>query len=189
MLPWGHAALGYLLYSYGLRFRRAGPPTGLATMLALAVGTQFPDLVDKPLSWTFQVLPGGRTLAHTLFVAVPFLLAVLFVARRVDRRTVGDAFAVGYASHLLGDTLWQLSQGNVEVLAFLVWPLIPVGEPEYDYSIVEFFLQLELTAGVAFGLAVTAVGLVRWWRDGAPPLSSLGVELAATPEETTGGRD
>ncbi|QCJ45841.1 metal-dependent hydrolase [Haloprofundus sp. MHR1] len=189
MLPWGHAALGYLLYSYGLRLRRTGPPSGLAATCALAVGTQFPDLVDKPLSWTFKVLPGGRTLAHTLFVAVPLLLAVAFVARRFDRRRVGDAFVVGYASHLLGDVLWQLGQGNVRVLAFLVWPLIPVDEPEYDYSIVEFFLQLELTAGVAFGLVVTVVGLLRWWRDGAPPLPSLGLEVAHTAEKSSGERE
>ncbi|WP_224267991.1 metal-dependent hydrolase [Haloprofundus salinisoli] len=189
MLPWGHAALGYLLYSYGLRFRRTGPPSGLAAMCALAVGTQFPDLVDKPLSWTFQVLPGGRTLAHTLFVAVPLLLAVGVVTRRIGHRRVGEAFAVGYSSHLLGDVLWQLSQGNVRVLAFLVWPLIPVDEPEYSYGIVEFFFQLELTSGVAFGLVVTGVGLVRWWRDGAPPLSSLGVEIARTAGGSSGGRE
>ena len=38
-------------------------------MLALAIGTQLPDLIDKPLTYQFAVLPSGRSLGHSLFFA------------------------------------------------------------------------------------------------------------------------
>ena len=60
MLPWGHLAVGYLAYSLAVRVRSGGPPAGLA-VAALAVGTQFPDLIDKPLVSWVSVLPSGRS--------------------------------------------------------------------------------------------------------------------------------
>jgi len=68
MWPWGHLAVGYLLWSVLVRDRRFRPPTGAETLL-LAVGTQFPDAVDKPLAWSLGVLPNGRSLAHSVFLA------------------------------------------------------------------------------------------------------------------------
>ena len=75
--PLGHAAFGYVLYSLYTRLHLNHPPQGLAA-LALAFGTQFPDLIDKPLTWTFAVLPYGRSFAHSLFTLVP-LLAILWL--------------------------------------------------------------------------------------------------------------
>jgi hypothetical protein len=69
MWPWGHLALGYLLYSPFARARFGRPPTDRATLL-LAFGTQLPDLVDKPLAWRLDVLPAGRTLGHSLLSVV-----------------------------------------------------------------------------------------------------------------------
>jgi len=90
MWPWGHAAVGYLAYSLGYRAsdRRL---TG-AAVIALGVGTQFPDLIDKPLGWTFGVLPGGRTLAHSLLtvavVAVVLAIPLGVVSARRRREPV-----------------------------------------------------------------------------------------------------
>lgn len=129
MWPWGHAALGYLLYTLVRRRRGAGAPSGWA-VVALGVGTQFPDLVDKPLAWYLQVLPHGRTLAHTTFVAGPAVALVSWVGIRRGHREVAFAFALGYFSHLLGDALLGLTTGRWETLRFLTWPLAspPAGE-------------------------------------------------------------
>jgi hypothetical protein len=50
MLPLGHAALGYLLYTVAGRVSGKQVPLRYA-IVPLAVGTQFPDLVDKPLAY------------------------------------------------------------------------------------------------------------------------------------------
>lgn len=89
MWPWGHAAVGYLLYRVlGRTSGRTGgdgPPSGPA-VVALGVGTQFPDLVDKPLSWSFDLLPAGRTLAHSALIGAVFVAGLTVVATRYEGR-------------------------------------------------------------------------------------------------------
>lgn len=166
MLPWGHAALGYLLYRV---LRRLGdpdrPPTD-AEALALAVGTQFPDLIDKPGAWTLAVVPSGRSVGHAIPVLVP-ILALLWIVASPDRRALVAAFVVGVGSHLLGDSWELLLAGKLGDLTFLLWPFFPVA-PEHGRSFIEFFLSLTLTPTVAAGLVVTAVALGVWYRDGYP---------------------
>ena len=94
MWPWGHAAAGYLLYTLWARRRFHRPPAGAAT-LALAVGTQFPDLVDKPLAWTFGISPSGRAGAHSLLIAIPLLLMLWVGLPDRHRRSLWGAFAAG----------------------------------------------------------------------------------------------
>jgi hypothetical protein len=61
MWPWEHLAVGYLLYSVScVLWGRYPTRIGVA---ALAFGTQFPDLVDKPLGWWLGVLPSGQSFA------------------------------------------------------------------------------------------------------------------------------
>src|SRR6056297_3615611 len=98
MWPWGHAVVGYLAYSGTTHVGWKRPPSHAATV-ALLFGTQFPDLVDKPLAWSLGVLPSGRSLAHSTLTAV-LLVCVLYVVF-ARRRAVVGAFALGYASHLL----------------------------------------------------------------------------------------
>ena len=63
MWPWDHLAFGYVWYTLASRGWDGRPPSNAAA-IALAVGTQFPDLVDKPLAWWLDVLPAGRSLGH-----------------------------------------------------------------------------------------------------------------------------
>ena len=84
MWPIGHIGIAYLLYAAATRLRFDEIPTPGPTV-ALLVGALFPDLVDKPLAWYLNVLPTGRTLAHSLLVLVPLCLAVYLVARYYAR--------------------------------------------------------------------------------------------------------
>ncbi|MFC7165331.1 metal-dependent hydrolase [Halospeciosus flavus] len=104
MWPWEHLAVGYVAVS--ILFRWHGRRVGALDAVAVGVGAAFPDLVDKPLAWAFDVLPSGTSVAHSVFVAVPLAVAVWFVAARRDRRSVGAAFAVSYLLHLPSDALY-----------------------------------------------------------------------------------
>ncbi len=182
MWPWGHAAFGYLLYRLALAARGA-LPSGPA-VVALGVGTQFPDLVDKPLAWSFGLLPSGRSLAHSLLTATLVVALVVVIARRYDRETVAAAFSVGYLSHLLGDALLPLLELDPVFLRFLVWPLLPPPPYESDSGFAEHLLSLELTPFFLFGLGLTALAMGLWVRDGLPGLGTL-----AEPLRRRRGRD
>ena len=191
MFPWEHLAFGYLCYSLlvHLRGRR---PTGRAT-IALAVGTQFPDLVDKPLSWTLDVLPAG-VFAHTLFVALPLSALVLLAAYRWSRTELAVAFVVGYLSHLPGDVLPSLVFGEKVRAWFLFWPAVarpgvdvsdPIVGPGAGAGLLTnaryyFGGYLDALAGpngllyVAGELLVLAAVFALWLHDGRPGVGTLG---------------
>jgi len=48
----------------------------------LLFATQLPDLVDKTLGWSLDVLPSGRSLAHSLFTTVLLVFIVSLIGRR-----------------------------------------------------------------------------------------------------------
>jgi membrane-bound metal-dependent hydrolase YbcI (DUF457 family) len=147
VFPLGHATFGYLLYVPFASFADRRLPHGL-TLGALLVGTQFPDLVDKPLAFV-GVLPSGRTLAHSLFFAVVLLAVLRFVTRRYGRPHLTTAFAFGHLAHLLGDVVNPVIAGRTGELTFLLWPVLPT--PEYGADdvppwirIVRFYASPEL---------------------------------------------
>ena len=175
MWPWEHLAFGYLLYSLARR-ARGDLPTGAAAV-ALGFGTQFPDLVDKPLTWTFGLLPGG-TFAHTVFVALPVVAVALAAGRRVGRPHVATGFSVGYLSHLLGDVVYPIVIGDALNPGRFFWPLLP-NTPSPRPGLLENFLyyfgQFQSHIGspsgwvvVAFELALLAAAAGLWVADGAP---------------------
>ncbi|NEU58080.1 metal-dependent hydrolase [Halorussus sp. MSC15.2] len=172
MWPWGHLAVGYLLYTafVHLWHRRApdGPPT-----VALAFGTQFPDLVDKPLAWTLDVLPTGRSLTHSLLTAVVLVIVLELLLRRRDHGTVATAFAVGYGSHLFGDALYPVLDGTFSSLRFLVWPLLPPIEYSTGQSFIAHLDQLSLDSLVVFEVVFGVCVFALWLLDGAPGLRVL----------------
>ena len=187
MFPWGHLAVGYLCYS--VLCHLAGRRPGEYPTLALALGTQFPDLVDKPLSWMFDLLPAG-VFAHTVFVAVPVWIVVLAVAYWRSRTSIGFAFVVGYASHLPADVLPSVALGNELNYWFLFWPVmarpgVDVSDPivgpgagagliaNADYYFVQYVQQLLGPVLVAYvGLFVLV--FVLWLYDGHPGIRALG---------------
>jgi hypothetical protein len=173
MFPWGHAAVGYLFYALLVRSRGESAPLG-GPVLALAIGTQFPDIIDKPFGWYLDLglIPSGRSLFHSLFVATGIVLGIALLMRRYGREELGIAFAVGYLSHLVSDGLYPALAGEWGGLAYLVWPLIEQ-PPETGYSILEMLITgAQTPIGIfEFGLFVVAASL--WTHDRMPGLLML----------------
>lgn len=171
MWPWGHLGVAYLLYTAYTHRRFDRAPLAVPA-LALAVGSQFPDLVDKPLAWTFGVLPGGRTLGHSLLFAALLIPAVYALGRYVDRVREATAFAIGHLSHLLADVPPSVLTGDRSGTAFLLWPLIdqPAEEPVGGvFDAILTYYTMGAYEWAQFG--IFAVGAVVWYRDGAPGLA------------------
>ena len=159
MLPWTHAAFGYLLLlSVSALLRRR---LSRAELIAVIVGTQLPDLVDKPLAWWFSVLPSGRSLAHSLLVAVPLSLLVLALAWYLTHPEVGLAFGLGYASHLIGDSYVAIYYWRPEEFTFLLWPWLPAYPYDDFVGLTDFFSQVAVTRSFLLFLGVAAgIGVV-----------------------------
>ena len=178
MLPWGHAAVGYLCYTLWLRVRRHHPPVGPA-VVALAIGTQFPDLVDKPLSWSFGILPSGRSLGHSLVVAALLAAGLWWLARRAERRREVGAFVCGHVTHIAADAVPAVGAGQWVRLRWLAWPLLPayVYPGELDRSLVEFVLTLDPAAVPTGGVVLTVVAFLVWVTDGRPGIQTICARL------------
>lgn len=138
MWPWGHLALGYLCYAGYRGLWSWKTPSGWPVIL-LAFGTQFPDLIDKPLAYWLAILPEGRSLTHSLLIAVPLCLAIYLLARRYQQGELGMGFAIGWGSHLIGDAVNPVMKGSYHEVTFLVWPLLPI--PDYEASDFLFHAQ------------------------------------------------
>lgn len=171
MWPWGHLAFAYLLHSAFVhlwyRRRPAWPGVALA-----AIGSQVPDLIDKPLAWTLNVLPSGRSLGHSVLVGTVIVVVAVALCRRYGLR--GWPFALGYYSHLLGDSIRPLLDGRFHDLAFLLWPffeLAPGSGP--SVGIVQYLLNAQLEGSVLVELGLASVVFVWWLLDGAPGVRPL----------------
>jgi len=177
MWPWGHLAVAYLLFTVGTHQRFGRPPRAWPA-IALAVGSQTPDLIDKPLAWNVGVLPGGRTLAHSLFALACLVPAVLLVADRLEGRAVGVGFLVGYGSHLLADIPPAVLSGEFAHAAYLLWPVLEQPPEDPVAGILDAILHY-YTLGpyewVQFGLF--AVAALVWYRDGMPGLGLVSAPL------------
>lgn len=174
MWPWGHLALAYLVYSLYSHVGRGHRPTA-ATALVVAVGSQFPDLVDKPLAWTLSVLPSGRSLAHSLLVLVP-LVALLYSVTRVrgeNEEPLVVAFGVGAIAHTFADALYSLVALEFRQAGFMLWPAVAPLEYEVEQSFLAHFALVDLSPELYFEFLLVAVALVVWRADGYPGLATV----------------
>lgn len=174
MWPWAHAAVGYLLYVAYLRLRGSGTPTGPAAIL-LGLGTQLPDLIDKPLAWYLDILPHGRSFAHSLVTGVPLvMLPIAFLLYRRGRRGLAAAFSIGYLSHLVGDGYTQMLRGEYADLNYLGWPLLSLPQTGTEVEgLLTHLRNIEGSPQFVFGLLLTVLALGLWIRHGAPGLLTL----------------
>lgn len=183
MMPWGHLAIGYLVYTVLARVRRYRAPEGAPT-LVLAFATQLPDLVDKPLNWWFSIFD-GRGASHSLFVITVVCILAFVVARNYDRDELAVAFSVGMYTHLLGDAGSALLSGEFGRASFLVWPLLPAPTYPKD-SLIDhldawlFYLRMLphspvefLTSRFGFQIVLLFVLFGIWALDGFPGIGTL----------------
>ena len=173
MWPLGHVAVAYLCYTLATRARFDAPPGHLAA-LVLVFGSQFPDLLDKPLAWYVGVLPTGRTLAHSLLFLIPVSVAVYLLARRYGRGEYGVAFAIGALSHAVVDAVPALWESTNQSAAHLLWPITTV-EP-YESGAPSVLELLRESMGDPYFLSefvLAAVAFTLWRRDGYPGLEPL----------------
>lgn len=124
------------------------------------VGSQFPDLIDKPLALQLHLIPTGRVFMHSLPFAVPVWLAVLAYGWKTNRPRGGVVFVLAHASHLLADNYAGLASGRVP--SDLLWPfLAPVPRPPAPYWAGPNSINVHLfTAFSVTVLAVTAYYLL-----------------------------
>lgn len=169
MWPWGHAAVGYLCYVLYLHGRGQGRPADLP-VLAVGLGTQAPDLVDKTLAWYLPVLPAGRSLAHSLIAVVVVSAVVYALARRRNRSDVGGAFAIGYLTHPLVDGLQAFVAGEWQFLTYLAYPLLPAPHYPGEHGLLAHLLRLEASPWIVGELVLTAAALLVWRHHGYPGL-------------------
>jgi len=182
MLPWEHAAVGYLAYSL-LSHLLARRSPGALEAVAAVVGSQGPDLIDKPLSWQYGVFESGYALGHSIFLAVPLAVAAGLLARAYGRARVGAAFAVGYLFHLPGDVVPTYLQHGYLPLSVVLWP-VEKAPPSADRPVVDVTVELffeyvdVLTAQDPPTLVLVQAGVIGltallWLYDGAPVLREI----------------
>lgn len=139
MLPLGHAAFAYVCY-VGVAAATDRDLPARAALLPLALGSQLPDLIDKPLVY-YGVLSSGRSAGHSLVGAVVVVggtvLLTRFLTRRLDASTwthrvlarTPVPLTVGYLSHILGDSWRAMVTLQGDKLTYLLWPLL--APPQY----------------------------------------------------------
>ncbi|MDH5021307.1 metal-dependent hydrolase [Halobacterium rubrum] len=191
MWPWEHLAVGYLAYS-GVSRLVWGEPPSTRGALVVGVAALAPDLVDKPLAWGLDVLPAGKSLAHSLFTALPLAgLAGLLGAWRGSQR-LSAAFVLGYGSHLAADVLYPLVVRGDLRAGFLFWPVVPVRGgadsvlPHLRELLGAFLAFLATPRGAVYlaaEIGLLAVALAVWVVDGTPVLSAVRRRLSPHPEE------
>lgn len=179
MWPWSHAAVGYLCYSIGTRLVGHRPSAGPTA--AVFLGALLPDLVDKPLSWVFGLVPQGFAVAHSVLIAVSLGFGAVVLARQRDRCPLGIAFVIGYWSHLLGDVVFGLLQSSPHAFGRVLWPFVTL--PAYERPVlarlgeyVSVFTGFQSTDDamiVILGASVVYVTIGVWIVDGRPGLAPI----------------
>lgn len=171
MYPASHfllAAIPLTAYTV-VRWRRL--PSG-PTVLLLLVATQLPDVIDKPLAWTFAILPSGRMLAHSLVVSLPVLTVVVLLAARQGYGRYAMVFSAGYLSHIVGD-FYPIVRFGTDYYFFpnLFWPLLaanPDRTPSFAAHSPDSLFSLVVPL-VIFGLAVSYSIVTVYRRDERVP--------------------
>lgn len=124
MFPHQHLIVAIIpVVAYVIVSDRRLPTINLLGVVFL--GSQFPDLVDKPLAHQFAVLPSGRVFMHSMPIVLPFLLLLAVYGWKTDRLRLSVAFAFAHLSHVFTDHLTALLSPNPQLPPELLWPLLP----------------------------------------------------------------
>lgn len=172
MWPWGHIAVAYLSYVGIVQLR--GQQQRLLPMVAVIFGSQLPDLVDKPLAWTFSILPAGRSLMHSMFTSLLVVSVAYLASLHFQREDIAAGLGIGIISHILIDPspsvvigLLQGGWGQLQWLNYLLWPLLSPPPYPTDQSFLKVFLEFRLGSFEIFEFVLFAVAIIVWIRTGA----------------------
>lgn len=133
MLPPEHFLVAFIPLLVYVLVRDKQLPS-LRFVAVVFLGTQFPDLIDKPLAHQFGVLPSGRVFMHSLPTAIPVLLIIGLYGWKTNRLRLSSAFIFSHLSHLLADNYRLLIQSKPQIPADLLWPLTqPIARPVAPY--------------------------------------------------------
>ena len=101
------------------------------------LGSQMPDLIDKPLL-LLDLGPTGRYLGHTLLSCLTLAL-IFHISAKNLKKTL--AFIVGYISHFIGD----------------LYDVVPIFYPFKHYEFIDTVFSFKYTT---FFLVTDAIGLL-----------------------------
>lgn len=180
MFPWEHLALGYICWSVFARLAYNEPSGDWAALVAV-FGSQFPDLLDKPLSWWLELFPSGYSIGHSIFLVPVFVGAVYVLARWRGRRRLAFAFGIPHLSHLVSDVFYPIVLMRGPALRRIIWPLGTREASRTHLNAIELGLIYvrQTFAGVASGeflflvvfeFVLLGVAFLLWWWDGFPGL-------------------
>jgi len=134
----------------------------IEALFVIGVGSQFPDLIDKPLAHLFLLLPNGRVGAHSLPFAIPLMTLALYVAWKLNRWRAGGVFVFAYATHLVADYYIVLVRPDPTFPVGLLWPLVPPLPARLEPSWAGPG-SVNVIIWSSFAVIVLLVGAVRLW--------------------------
>ena len=201
MDPVSHGALAYLLYVGYAFISGQRLPLGW-TLVPLAIGSQLPDLIDKPLAY-WDVLVYGRSLAHSVFTMTVICASVWWLTRspRADRdnqathtrtrvrrivtairQPLPAALTIGYLAHLIGDSWALIARGDWLSARFLLYPVYRIpASPSDDIAPWVRLLELyrepaaSMQLELVVGAAIVFLALrIRAYRRGRWPHQQAG---------------
>lgn len=183
MWPWEHVVVGYLAYSVFCRLGYRDTPGG-AGAFVVVVASVLPDLIDKPLAWSLEIVETGYAVGHSMFFAGPLVVGVWIACRLRGWRRVGAAFGLGYLLHLPGDLLYLIVVNDSFTPGIMLWPVASVETAGHSHGVVretivrlgQFkmdFLAGELSLYIRVQLVLTGLVAVLWVFDGAPVLQEV----------------
>lgn len=88
------------------------------------IGSQLPDLIDKPLAWSLEVFSTGIAFGNSLWFLG--LLVVLSGAPgvRYGRWSLPAALTISVCSHLIGDVLFAVAVESAMTYELVLWPIV-----------------------------------------------------------------
>lgn len=179
MWPWGHAAAGYLFYRTLIALR-SRPPDG-PVVVAVIVGSQLPDVIDKPLSWTFGVFTAGRALGHSL-VMIALISATLWLIVDGRHRDLVGGLAVGWVSHPVADGVGLLVDPDPVAAVYFVWPLLGSPDPDPVPNRIAHYISTMTEPLRLIEFSLVLIAILVWYRDGCPGLGSVENGLRAVAD-------
>ncbi len=170
MLPHEHFLVAFLpVCAYVLMRDRRLPSRWL--VFVVFVGSQFPDLIDKPLAHQLGLIPSGRVFMHSLPFAIPIVALAVVYGWYTDRVRGGAVFAFAYLSHIVADNYRELFDPSTPIPPDLLWPF----RPPAPRSTVPGWVgpdQIWLHVWTVFSVVVLAVALYLLARDLRAQLNS-----------------